>query len=138
MIELFPMAGDGRSRLQPISINDLITCLDTCLADPQTIKQTYTIGGPQHMTFEEIVNTIGETTHHRRRLRYMRPPTALRFAKFIRGLLNGRSLYTATNLDLLAIDRTTTLDSVAYQFDFTPARMSASLDYLLARTCRVR
>lgn len=135
---IFPMAGDGRSRLQPISMTDLITCLDTCLTDPQTIKQTYTIGGPQHMTFEEIVNTIGEATHHRRRPRYLRSPTALRFAKFIRSLLNGRLLYTTTDLDLLAIDRTTTLDSVAYQFDFTPARMSASLDYLLARTRRVR
>ncbi len=135
---MFPIAGDGRSRLQPISIDDLITCLDTCLADSQTIKQTYTIGGPQHMTFEEIVNTIGEATHHRRRLRYMHPPTALRFAKFIRGLLNGRLLYTTTDLDLLMIDRTTTLDSVGYQFDFTPARMSASLDYLLARTRRAR
>ncbi len=135
---IFPMAGDGRSRLQPISISDLITCLNTCLTDPQTIKQMYTIGGPQHMTFEEIVNTIAEATHHRRRLRYMHPPTALRFAQFIRGLLNGRLLYTATELDLLAIDRTTTLDSVAYQFDFTPARMSASLDYLLPHSRRAR
>lgn len=134
----FPMPGDGRSRLQPIAVHDLITCFDACLNDQDTIKHSYTIGGPQAMTFEEMVNLIGETIHHRRRMRYLRAPNALRFSNFIRGLMSGRWLYTQTDLDLLSIDRTTTMDSVAYQFGFTPARMSASLDYLIPAHRRSR
>ena len=132
----FPMAGDGHSRMQPIFVNDLLNCFHTCLTDPQTLRQTYVVGGPQHMTFEEVVKTIMEATRHHRRIRYMRPSSARSFAGTIRGLLSGYLLYTDTDLDLLAMDRTTTLDAVAYQFGFTPARMSAALDYLQRKRSR--
>ena len=51
-LPFFPIAGDGRSRLQPIWVNDLVACFAACLTDPKTIKQTYVVGGPQHLTYE--------------------------------------------------------------------------------------
>jgi hypothetical protein len=39
-------------------------------------------------------------------------------------------LYSPTQLDLLSIDRTTNLDAVSFQFNFTPVRMANALDYL--------
>jgi hypothetical protein len=48
----------------------------------------------------------------------------------MRGFIGGRTLYTATQLDLLSIDRTTNLDAVSFQFNFTPVRMANALDYL--------
>lgn len=137
-LPFFPIAGDGRSRLQPISVYDVVACLDSCLNNPEAIKQTYTIGGPQQLTYQEMVTIIGETIRHRRPLRYVRAPTALRLAHILRGWLKGRLLYSSTDLDLLSIDRTTTMDAVAYQFNFTPSRLANSIDYLLPVSHRTR
>jgi uncharacterized protein YbjT (DUF2867 family) len=126
----FPIPGDGRTRLQPIAVDDLATCALACLADPKTIAKTYVVGGPSHMTYDEVVTTIMQATRHRRRKRYLRPASARSWSNFLRGLLGGRTLYSDTGFDLLSIDRTTTLDAVSFQFGFTPARMPAALDYL--------
>jgi uncharacterized protein YbjT (DUF2867 family) len=132
----FPIAGNGRSRSQPIFIEDLINCLGYCLTEPRTFNQTYTFGGPQHLTFEEVVQLIMQATGRRRTLRYVSLSTARSLTAMFKGLLRGRLLYSETDLDLLAIDRTTALDSVAYQFGLTPARMANALDYLKPRPKR--
>jgi NADH dehydrogenase len=137
-LPFFPIPGDGRSRLQPLSVYDLVACLDACLNNESTINETFTIGGPQQLTFQDLVTLIGETIRHRRSIRYLRAPSALRLAGLLRSFLKGRWLYTPTDLDLLSIDRTTTMDSVAYQFNFTPSRLSNSLDYLMPVPRRAR
>ncbi len=126
----FPIPGDGRVRMQPIAVNDLCRCALLCLAYPKRVNQTYAVGGPSHMTYDDVVNAVMQATHHRRPGRYMRPASARSWSKFLRGLLGGRTLYGDTDLDLLSVDRTTELDAVSFQFGFTPARMTNSLDYL--------
>lgn len=126
----FPIPGDGRARLQPIFVSDLVRCALSCLANPKTAGQTFAVGGPQAMTYDEIVTTVMNATGHRRGKRYLRPASALSWARHLRRLLGGHLLYTRTELDLLSVDRTTTLDSVSYQFGFQPVRMASALGYL--------
>ena len=126
----FPIAGDGKGRLQPIAVSDLLTCFGKCLTEPKTIKATFLVGGPQHLTYDEMVSVIMEATRHRRRKRYLRPANAVSYARFLSSLIGGNPIYAPADLDLLAVDRTTTLDAVAYQFGFSPVRMANALDYL--------
>lgn len=126
----FPIPGDGRARLQPIWVDDLVRCLLPCLAEPKSAKKTYRVGGAQFLTYDDFISLIMQVTGHRRRKRYVRPASALAWSRTLRGLLGGHSLYTPTELDLLSVDRTTALDSVSYQFGFAPARPASSLDYL--------
>jgi len=126
----FPVPGDGRARLQPLLVNDLVRCALSCLANPKTAGQTFAVGGPQAMTYDEIVTAVMNATNRRHSRRYMRPASALAWSRRLRGLLGGRQLYTPAEIDLLSVDRTTTLDSVSYQFGFQPIRMAAALDYL--------
>ena len=126
----FPIPGDGRVRLQPIWVDDLVRCLLPCLAEPKSARKTYIVGGSQALTYDDFVNLIMQVTGHRRRKRYVRPSNALAWSRILRGLLGGHSLYTPTELDLLSVDRTTALDSVSYQFGFAPVRPANSLEYL--------
>ena len=126
----FPIPGDGRVRLQPIWVNDLARCAVTCLADSKSAKKTFVVGGSQALMYDDFINLIMQVTGHRRNKRYMRPASALSWSRFLSGWLGGHALYTPTELDLLSVDRTTALDSVSFQFGFTPTRPASSLDYL--------
>jgi uncharacterized protein YbjT (DUF2867 family) len=126
----FPIPGDGRTRLQPLHVSDLSKCILACLANDKTGSKTFVVGGPQQMTYDEMVNIIMQATHHTRRKRYLPPASAIRWSNFLRGFIGGRTLYTGAQLDLLSVDRTTNLDAISFQFNFTPVRMATSLDYL--------
>ena len=126
----FPIPGDGRARLQPLHVGDLAKCILACIANDRTSRKTYIAGGPQQMTYDELVNIIMQAVQRPRRKRYLPPASAARWSDFMRGFIGGRVLYTRTQLDLLSIDRTTNLDAVSFQFGFTPVRMANALDYL--------
>jgi len=126
---IFPIPGDGRSRLQPLHVDDLVECLSRCLADRSKIGQVISIGGPQYMTFDEVVTEVMKATGIKRRKTYLAVPTAHSLARLSARLL-GRPPFSDSAVDLLQMNRTTALDSVSYHFGFQPARMSESLGYL--------
>ena len=129
---IFPIPGDGRARMQPLYVDDMAECLLRCLDDSRTIGQTMLIGGPQFLTLDDVVTEVMRATGVQRRRYHLRMPTARSLSRLSRRLL-GRVPFSEAALDLLMINRTTTLDSVSYQFGFQPARMSDSLGYLARR-----
>ena len=126
----FPIPGDGRVRLQPLHVDDLARCILACLAADKTSRKTYAVGGPQHLTYDDMINTIMQVTNHTRRKRYLRPASAVRWSNFMRGFIGGHMLYNNTQIDLLSIDRTTNLDAISFQFGFTPVRLAQALTHL--------
>lgn len=126
----FPIPGNGRVRLQPLLVSDLAKCLVACLTNNKTSRKTYELGGPQHLVYDDVVNTIMQTVHRPRRKRYLRPNSALRWSNMMRGMLGGHDLYTPTQIDLLSVDRTTNLDAVSFHFGFMPVRLANALNYL--------
>jgi len=121
--------GDGRSRLQPLCVHDMATCLSACLSSAEKIGQTVDIGGPQFMTFGDVVTEIMKATGVKRRRYYLHPGAAHSLARLSSRLL-GRPPFSDAAVDLLAVNRTTALDAVPFHFGFQAARMSGSLDYL--------
>lgn len=126
----FPIPGDGRGRMQPLYVKDLVRCLLACVENDKTARHTYSIGGPQQLAYDDLVTTIMQATHHARRKRYLQPAAALRWSRYMRGFIGGHLLYTPTQLDLLSVDRTTNQDAVSFHFGFTPMRLANSLSYL--------
>ena len=126
---IFPIPGDGRSRLQPLCVHDLVTCLVRCLADGSQIAQTIAVGGPQHMTFDDVVTEVMKATGLKRRRYYLRLPTARVLARLSTRLF-GHPPFSEAAVDLLSISQMTALDAVSSHFGFQPARMSESLGYL--------
>src|SRR5829696_3561106 len=64
----FPIPSDGRSLLQPLWVEDLVTCLMWALQNSEMVNQTYEIGGGEYFTLRQMLETLMNVTNTRRLL----------------------------------------------------------------------
>lgn len=126
---LFLMPGDGRISLQPLWVEDLVTCLEWSLSDLTSLNQTIALGGPEFITFGQMVQTVMEVLGVRRLVIPVRPPF-LRAGAWLMEQILPRSPLTTRWLDHLAVNRTCELTSVTQYFGLKPARFVNTVDYL--------
>jgi nucleoside-diphosphate-sugar epimerase len=55
---VLPVFGNGRALVQPVSVNDLVACLDEILRSDAFENRTVEIGGPQVLSVEEFLVKI--------------------------------------------------------------------------------
>ena len=126
---IFFIPGNGRTQLQPLWVEDLVTCLTWALEDDVTRNEMIEVGGPEYFTITQIVEIIMQAIQVHRRLAYLRPPylrgITVAFEAFFPGL--PVSVYW---LDYLAANRTCALDTVPRMFNLMPARLSQRLEHL--------
>jgi len=124
-----PLPGGGKTLLQPLWIEDLVTCLVWALDDPGAINKVMEVGGGEYLNLEQIVRTIMDVTRKHRRLVYWPNPYMRAFTviaeNFIRNFPS--SVFW---LDYLAVNRTCGIDSLPRKFNLMPARFATKLDYL--------
>ena len=58
--------GDGTTRFQPLSVDDLAVAIERSLAEPERTASVYELGGPAHLTYTEIVDAVMAATGKRR------------------------------------------------------------------------
>jgi uncharacterized protein YbjT (DUF2867 family) len=125
----FPLVGDGQARFQPLWIQDLVTMLVQALNEPRTIHQTYQVGGPEILTYEQMVKQILFALQRKRLL--LKVPVPL-----MRPIVKGMEIVlpkppaTTSLLELLNVDNTAALDSVEKNFGFTPRTFAQVISYL--------
>ena len=56
---LFPVLGPGRARLQPVSIEDVVTAIELALSRPEAAEKTYSVSSATVVTFNDLVDRIG-------------------------------------------------------------------------------
>jgi len=54
-----PVIGDGRYRLQPVSADDVARCFALALEKPETAGQAYELCGPDRISYNDLLDTIG-------------------------------------------------------------------------------
>jgi NADH dehydrogenase len=121
----FLMPGDGRTALQPLWVEDLVTCLEWSLADEGAFHQTLSLGGPEFVTLRGMIDILTETLGIQRLVLPVRPVYLRAGAWFLEQLLP-RSPMTTRWLDYLAMSRTCELTSLTRHFGLKPTRFSAS------------
>jgi NADH dehydrogenase len=127
---VFLMPGDGKVTLQPLWVEDLVTCLEWSLKDEVCLNQTVSLGGPEFVTFEQMVQTVMEVIGVQRWV-VSAPPPLLRAGAGLLEQMLPRSPLTTRWLDYLAISRTCELSSVTRYFGLKPARFTpGTLSYL--------
>lgn len=129
---VFPIPGDGSTLLQPLWVEDLATCITWALEEPATSGQIYEIGGPEFLTFLQVVRLVMQVTGTRRILAPVRPPY-LRAAAWVAERLLPRPPLTTIWLDYLAANRTAEVGTLPRVFRLQPARMEQHLDHLRGR-----
>jgi NADH dehydrogenase len=123
-----PIPGDGQALFQPIAIEDVVRCYRIVLErGPQ--QAVHEIGGPEHLTYEELVLTIRRGLGLYRRTAHVPVRMMLPLAFVMDALLRSPPV-TPQQLRLLERNNITRLDSVPAAFDFQPQRFADNLDYL--------
>lgn len=126
---VFFVPEDGGSLIQPIWVEDLVTCLIWSLDNNLTINQTYSVGGPEYLSFKHIVQSVLEQINLKRKLVYVFPPYLRGATVLFESMFPGLpvSVYW---LDYLAVNRTCSIDVLPRVFNLLPSRFDHRLDHL--------
>lgn len=126
----FPMPGDGQTRIQPLWVEDLVTCLLWTLENPETLNKTYEVGGSEYFTvrqtLEQILVAIGK-----RRILVPMPQPFLRALVVTLETFMPRFPISSFWIDYFAVHRTCPVDNLPRTFGLMPARFTYRLDYLI-------
>ncbi len=71
--------GAGEFELTPVFVEDVAQCFVRCLEAPATFGKTYPLGGPDRVSWREIIDTLSRVTG-RRKLKLPAPAWALKAA----------------------------------------------------------
>jgi len=115
--------------LQPLWVEDLITCMVWSLDNEATIGQTYEVGGGEFFTVREVMDTVMNATRKRRILLPLSMPYLRGLTVAVESWLPGfpSSVFW---LDYISVNHTCPVDSVSRQFGLLPARFAYRLDHL--------
>lgn len=125
--------GGDKTLVQPIWVEDLITCLMLMMGNPEMLNQTITTGGIETFNFRECVNMVMNVIGKKKRILSL--PAA-----WLRSIYIGVEQYFPKIppmyfwLDYMAEDRITSLDILPREFGLMPTRMSQNIDYLKKQT----
>jgi len=125
---LLLIPGTGKTMLQPIWVGDVVSCVLRALRDEEVLDRTIPIGGPQHLTYEEISEQVGKMLNVPRLKVHLSRWAAAWMARLLEGLgLNPFLGYR--HLELLEVGTITALDAVRRSFGFQPMPLIEGVAY---------
>jgi len=124
-----PLPSKGETLVQPLWIEDLVTCLVWALDNPETVNQTYNVGGSEYLSMRQVVKTVMEVTHQPR-LMVNWPTQLMRSLTILMEFIFPRFPASICWMDYLAVSRTCAVDTIPRVFGLMPARFISRLDYL--------
>jgi uncharacterized protein YbjT (DUF2867 family) len=125
---VIPIAGDGRTLFQPISVGDVTRCIVLAIErGPAT--RVYEIGGPDQMSYEDIVRTIKTALGLHRKIVHVPVPMMMPVAFMMEKVLRHPPV-TRDQLRMLGRHNITRVDSVRVGFGFDAERFADNCDYL--------
>lgn len=126
---ILPIPGDGRVLLQPLWVEDLVTCMVWALQNPDMVNQTYNIGGGEYFTLRQILEIIMGVMHTRRLIVSVPPPYVRALFVTLDAFTPGFNVPTYW-IDYVAVNRTCPVENLPRTFGLMPARFAYRLNYL--------
>ena len=124
-----PVAGSGMVRLQPISVEEVGAMVSLVVDDPHFGGRTIEIGGPDHLTYEEIVDIIRRTLKVKRFKVHVPLPIMKSLIRIMEAVIPNPPA-TTSQLELLALDNVTDIDSVDKAFRMKPRSLEGNIGYI--------
>ncbi len=60
LVPLYPLPGGGKTRFQPIHVEDLVPMVIAALEEDEHVGETYEIGGPETLTLRRVTDLVYE------------------------------------------------------------------------------
>jgi len=116
---IYPIVGDGKATFQPVYVGDVVEAMVRSVDDPTTIGQEYELGGPEVLTYEEIVDRVMKALGTSR-IKVRIPVPLLRPVVGIMQAVMPNPPATTTLLDLLAVPNVVKDNALVSKFAITP------------------
>ena len=129
VLPVVPVIGTGRNRFQPIQVEDVARCIVLALGRGDLKGKTVEIGGPEQMSYNEVLGLLARTLH-KRRLRIHVPaflvwPNVMLMQKFL-----PKPPLNTEELRMLSIRNVAELDTVEEVFGFKPRPLAGNIDFV--------
>lgn len=125
-----PVIGSGRTRVQPLLVDDLAESVAIALGKPAAVNQTYDIGGPQTLTMDEIIRTMLAAMGRRKPL--LHAPAWLMKAAVAPLTLLPSPPFSPGAVDFVLMEEPVDNGPVLRDLGLTLEPLSKGLDYLKA------
>jgi len=123
---LIPVIGGGLTLLQPIWVEDVVSCFVGALEKAETIGRAYELGGPEAYGFEQLIDLIAEADGiHKPKVHL--PPLLLRPVAAVMSRLSPEFPLTPDQLTLLLEDNVCDITEMRDTFGITPAPLPEHL-----------
>jgi uncharacterized protein YbjT (DUF2867 family) len=123
---VFLVPGEGEMVLQPLWVEDLVTCLAMSLQDLELLDRTITVGGPELLSYQRIVMRVMRASRSQRPILGVPVVMARALAWYLDGLF-ARWPFNEFWIELLATAQAGELGSIERQFGFRPAAFDIGL-----------
>ena len=128
---LLVIPGTGKTMLQPIWVGDVVSCLLRALRDDGVLDRTIPIGGPQHLTYEEIADQVAKMLNLPR-VKIHLSRCAVGWASRVLEGVGHNPFLGYRHLELLDVGTITALDAVKRAFGFQPMPLVEGVSYQLS------
>lgn len=132
-LPVYPLFGDGRTRLQPVHVDDVAAAIAQILQQTQRPYPIYELAGPRIYSYEELLRTIARTAGLRPR--FVRTPFAFwgAFAGLAEALPHPP--LTRNQVELMQIDTTASDSRPGFgQLGISPRSLEEELKAMLKHT----
>src|SRR5918996_653981 len=126
---LVPVVGLGRNRLQPIAAEDVGRCIALTLAREDLNGRTIEIGGPEQLSYNQIVDLVARAMG-KRRLKVHLPVFLMRLNVAMMELTLPRPPITTEQVRMLQIRNVAEVGTVEETFGFTPRPLGGNIDFV--------
>jgi NADH dehydrogenase len=130
---LFPIIGDGKARFHPMSADELAQCIVDVVQKGSAVQGGFfDLGGPEVLTYEQMVDTVMSVIGVRRAKVHV-PVPLVKPGAWLMERLMPRPLLTPEQLRLLEVDSIGEMGAVERDFGFAPTALQEGLAYLRER-----
>lgn len=128
-LPVVPVPGNGRATFQPIAVQDAARCLVEALQTDDALGRTYDLGGPESLTYIEMMKLISGAAGSRALLVHV-PLPIMRLAVGMMERVMARPPATGEQLKMLDLDNSCDPEAVFTAFGFQPMPMRGNLGYV--------
>lgn len=133
LFPLVPVVGSGRNRLQPIAADDVARCIALAVDREDLKSKVIEVGGPQQVSYNEIIAVVGRTLGKRRRRLHL-PISLMYLATALLQALRPHPPATTDQLRMLAVRNVSEVGVVEKTFGFTPRTLEGNIDFVRSVT----
>jgi NADH dehydrogenase len=127
-----PVVGDGKTRFQPVSVKDVADAFAAIVNDPSTIGQTFELGGPDQLTYEQMLDVIAKKLNKKKPKVHV-PVAVMKAVVTVSSPLpkSIRPPVTKEQLKMLALDNTTSHSATEQLIKRSPLALQNGIDYIV-------